>query len=201
VWQIAQRVGIVNKGNSPKFWSTAVRRIIPLFFLLLLFIATILFNRGETDQAAITAAPAAIDAPSSTQTAAGTPTPAVTATAVSSPTPTTTPTPYPMPDPNFTIQLLGPPPGSSFFTATPINFYWSWPAPLLADQEFFLLLKSETTEQRLGPVNLANLGEVYQVSLSNLPAGEHRWTVTLMSQNLGTEISRSETRIINALTR
>ena len=57
-----------------------------------------------------------------------------------------------------TIQLSGPPPGSSFYLSDPLNIYWSWPIELSEDQQFAIYLMAEQKKYLAGVILEPALG-------------------------------------------
>ena len=160
--------------------------------LLLLLLCLLSLNLGrwlntpsinETITTPIVISPTLISTPTLlpitlTQTPAPTPHPTL---------PTPTPTDYAPPTFNDDdmIQLLGPPPDSTFNTDSTISFYWHWTLPLSADQFFEVYLITENEKISLGTVREPNLGNKYRLHITlkgrEITADSALWLVQLQS--------------------
>lgn len=67
--------------------------------------------------------------------------------------------------PDTEIQLLGPPPGSSFTLSDTLSFYWQWPLPLEEDQSLAAYLLVEDQELLVGRLVEPNVGTTYWLQL------------------------------------
>ena len=126
------------------------------------------------------------------------PTPIMTATAVPSPPPSPT-----LP-PDVRIELLGPPPDSSFRQEDAISFYWDWPLAVAEDQQLAVYVRQNEQETLLSAVAEPNLGARYRVrvdaaSLAQM-AGPIEWFVRLQSELTPPSVLvQSDTRTLNIL--
>ena len=76
----------------------------------------------------------------------------------------TTPLP-PTPPANAQIQLIGPPPDSSFYLDDPLSTIWTWPLPQEAGQQFAVFLVTDENEFLAGTVKDPSLGDFgYQLT-------------------------------------
>ena len=73
----------------------------------------------------------------------------------------------PMPPINAQIQLIGPPPDSSFHLEDPLSTIWTWPLPQEAGQQFAVFLVTDENEFLAGTVKDPSLGDFgYQLTYS-----------------------------------
>ena len=71
----------------------------------------------------------------------------------------------PMPPSNAQIQLIGPPPDSSFYLDDPLSTIWIWPLPQEAGQQFAVFLVTDENEVLAGTVKDPSLGDFgYQLT-------------------------------------
>ena len=64
----------------------------------------------------------------------------------------------PTPPANAQIQLVGPPPDSSFYLDDPLSTIWTWPLPQETGQQFAVYLFSDENEFLAGTVKDPSLG-------------------------------------------
>lgn len=136
---------------------------------------------------------------------------AIAATVGATPTPTQPPattirqasaTPYTPPtySDNELIQLLGPPPDSTFAPDATISFYWQWPLPLNEDQVFEVYLLAEDEETLLGTVYEPNVGDSYRLhvdmSAVKVTAVPFQWQVRLKTNLRSQPLRASEQRFL-----
>ena len=79
----------------------------------------------------------------------------------------TTPLPPTLPA-NTEIQLIGPPPDSSFYLDDPISTIWTWPLPQEPGQQFSVYLVTGENEYLAGTVKEPSLGD-FGYQLTYLP--------------------------------
>jgi hypothetical protein len=79
----------------------------------------------------------------------------------------TTPLP-PTPPANAQIQLVGPPPDSSFYLDDPVSTIWTWPLPQETGQQFAIYLVTDENEFLAGTVKDPSLGD-YGYQLTYFP--------------------------------
>ena len=110
--------------------------------------------------------------------------------------PSPTQTPSPTLPPTFVVQLLGPPPSSTFEKDDPVSFYWNWPQPLTKNQQFVLYLVAEHQEIRLETMDEPNVGKNYHLGivLENLEPGNYYWQTRLEQINPPAILAESELR-------
>ena len=127
----------------------------------------------------------------------------LTTTAIISPSPSLTPYAPPFYDANEHIQLLGPPPGSTFAQTAKISFYWQWPLPLTQDQYFNIYLFTEGETILLGTIDEPNVGEGYRLSVAledvAITADTAYWFVQLETTQGEQPLRVSETRFLTIL--
>ena len=76
----------------------------------------------------------------------------------------TTPIPQTLPV-NAQIQLIGPPPDSSFYLEDPLSTIWTWPLPQESGQQFAVYLITDENEYLAGTVKDPSLGAIgYQLT-------------------------------------
>jgi hypothetical protein len=102
--------------------------------------------------------------------------------------------------PDTAVQLLGPPPESTFPINDTVSFYWHWPQPLAEDQRFALYLLADDQERLLGIVDEPNLGTSFRLSASPgefvETTGTIQWQVRLESELLEYPLTESKVRSI-----
>lgn len=121
-------------------------------------------------------------------------------------TPTLLPTSTPYIPPKFPagtmIELLGPPPDSTFMISDTISLLWHWPRPLEEDQQLSAYLRFNGQEYLLGALGEPNIGNYYRVQFGaeKITGSTAAWQIRLESrfapQSLLVE---SETRQLNIL--
>lgn len=135
-------------------------RVAPLLFLLLGILLVNLFATNPQPEQIVTIVETAV----ATQVPSATRQPILQATILPSPTPTATSRPL-LPD-NAAINLIGPPPGSSFPSDGRITFYWQLANPIQSGQQIVLALRQNDREQIVASLDQANFGDGYQVSVN-----------------------------------
>jgi len=79
----------------------------------------------------------------------------------------TTPLPPTLPA-NAQIQLIGPPPGSSFYFGDPLSTIWTWSLPQETGQQFAVYLITDEDEYLAGTIKDPSLGD-FGYQLTYLP--------------------------------
>ena len=172
--------------------------------LFLTIACLVLINITPRWLAAETPTSAAITSPPQSTAAAVEPAEmAASSTPASAPIMTPAPPPLPALPPGAVIELLGPPPGSSFRLAGTISFYWRWPAPLSEGQSLGIYVRLNGQELLLGQLDEPNVGQDYrwQVDVGTLTetAVSGQWFVRLQSPNEANNLLESEPRTFNIL--
>ncbi|RMG99564.1 MAG: hypothetical protein D6706_05265, partial [Chloroflexi bacterium] len=112
---------------------------------------------------------------------------------------TTAPTPLPTLPPGAQIELLGPPPDTTWVGNQPVTFYWQWPYPLANNQQFVVVIQTNGEEQRLGAVDQPNLGTGYRLQAVLPTNGELVWEVRLETKAALAPLISSERRILTII--
>ncbi len=116
--------------------------------------------------------------------------------------PTATPESVSAPLPG-TIELLGPPADSVFRLTDRVTFYWTDATPLSAGRRYVVYALNGDTQEVLGDVGAANLGDNYRLQV--VPgqtvgqAGRFSWFVVLEDEGNGVIIDQSEMRPITLI--
>lgn len=181
--------------RSKHFWYSIMPLLITLF-------AIVLINWVWPDTASelppTRSNPTAVSSQPTTSSATATRPPILLATILPSPTSTTTL--LPEPDATAAITLLGPPPESGVALNGRLAFYWSYPEPLLPDQQFVLTLQQNETVVRAETIAEPNLGDSFQllVNLADLALspGTAVWRLHLEWADEQQQLLTSEERTI-----